>query len=667
MKEFQMGERLLSDPGRSLDLEWIDTNGRGGYASTTIVDCHTRKYHGLLVANLLQPPGRFVLLSKVEDSVCCGSKECFLTTHRYPGVFHPEGYRNQTAFRIDGKPCMTFRIGDRMVEKQIMMCRGEERVLIRYSRDGGLEPMTLRIRPFLAFRDVHGLSRENSVLDARIDRIWNGFKIRPYEGLPELCLQVSGKASVVHEPLWYYRFEYPVEADRGFDAHEDLFQPGYFEMPLKAGTDVFFSASLRAFRGRLKAKWDGEERRRKREALEDRTAAGHFKNKDAGEKALRLTKAGRAFLIKDHGKKPAVLAGYPWFYEWGRDSLISLPGLTFCSGRPEEGAAVLKKFAGFEKNGLMPNVLSEDGIALAYNAADSSLWYFWALQQMMKYTGDVKTLKRDHWPVMKRIIGSYMAGTDHRICTNERGLLHAGDSETPLTWMDAKAGGRSVTPRSGFAVDLNALWYNALCFARETAERFDDRTLDVTDCIGRLRSSFGEAFWIEQERYLGDVLSNGILDRAVRPNQILAVSLPHSPLEPPQWKGVVERVKQDLLTPCGLRTLAAGEAGYRGLYGGDVFARDSAYHQGTVWPWLMGHFGEAWLKAAEDRSAAKDYLLRHVIAFLDRHFEEAGIGCVSEVFDGDPPHRPGGCIAQAWSTSELIRLLRLLNDDPDGG
>jgi len=667
MKELQLKVGLGPDPDTSLGLEWIDTNGRGGYASTTVIDCHARKYHGLLISNLLQPPGRFVLLSKVEDSIFCGGEEYFLTTHRYPGVFHPTGYRNQTAFIVEGTPCMIFRIEDRIVHKRIMMCRGEDRVLIRYSCGRGREPLTLRIRPFIAFRSIHDLGRENGMLDTRISGIRSGFRIRPYEGMPELHVQVGGKASFIPEPLWYYRFEYKVEADRGFDAHEDLFQPGYFELPFKAGKDVFFSAALKEFRGRLKAKWDGEERRRKGEVLRDKKAAGHVKNKGARDGLERLVKAGRAFVIRDHGKEPAVLAGYPWFYEWGRDSLIALPGLTFCSGRPEEGTAILKKFARFERHGLMPNVLSEDGTASAYNAADTSLWYFWSIQQMLKYTGDAKTLRRDHWPVMKRIIGSYRKGTDYRIFMNERGLIHAGDPDTPLTWMDAKAGGRSVTPRCGYAVDLNALWYNALCFARELAERFDDRSLDVTDCIDRLRRSFSETFWIEEGQYLADVVSEGVPDRAVRPNQILAVSLPHSPLEPPQWKGVVGRVRQDLWTPCGLRTLAAGETGYRGRYEGDALARDSAYHQGTVWPWLMGHFGEAWLRAAEDWSAVKGYLLNHVIAFLERHFKEAGIGCVSEVFDGDPPHRPGGCFAQAWSTAEMVRLLRLLNDEPDDG
>lgn len=651
----------------SLTMEWLDTNGLGGYASSTIIDCHTRKYHGLLVSKLRQPPGRFVILSKVEDSVCSGDQEFFLTTHQYPGVLHPQGYRYQTAFRIDDGygPRFTFRIGDTIIHKRIMMVRGDDRVLIRYSREEGRLPFFLRVRPFIAFRSCHELSRENLSLNDKICRIKNGFKIRPYDGMPELFMQTGQRASFSPSPLWYRNFEYPIEAERGFDDHEDLFQPGHFEIPFKEGTDVLISAALKEFKGSLKGQWDAEERRRKQEAASDVVSAASIQNKVARETAAKLIRAGRAFIIRDHEKKPAITAGYHWFCEWGRDALISLPGLTFCSGRPEKGIAILKKFGAFEKNGLLPNVLSEDGRPLAYNSVDSALWYFWAVQQMLKYTGDLKTLKKDLWPVMKRILEHYMAGTDYEIVMDGNGLIHAGDGKTPLTWMDAKAGGYAVTPRSGYAVDINALWYNALSFANDLAKQFGETVLDVGKHVNRMRESFNHTFWIEDGSYLGDVCSGGRLDTAVRPNQILAVSLPCSPLEPSKWAGVVERVKKDLLTPYGLRTLSPGDAAYRGRYEGNAASRDGAYHQGTVWPWLMGHFGEACLKAAEDRPAVKTFLLDLLTPSLKKHFREAGLGFISEVFDGDPPHRPGGCIAQAWSTAEIIRLMRILNDEPD--
>jgi len=662
MTGFRLDEKSVMDVEKYLSLEWLETNGLGGYASSTIINCHTRRYHGLLVSNLAQPSGRFVLLSKLEDSLSCGEQEYFLTTHRYPGVFHPKGFAYQTSFSIDYCPCFTFRIGAMTVCKRIMMIQGKDRVMIRYSREGGGDPVILRVRPFIACRGSHELSRENQLIRKEAFAVKNGFRMRPYDGMPELFVQTGGKAVFSPSALWYRNFEYGVEKQRGFDFHEDLFEPGVFEIFLKEGSDVFVSAATGEFKGPMKAQWDREERRRNQQAAEEDVFAKGTKRRTSRETAAKLIRAGRAFLIKDHARKPAIVAGYHWFYEWGRDSLISLPGLTFCSGRPKEGIDLLKKFSIFEKNGLMPNFISEDGESMAYNTVDSALWYFWAVQQMLKYTGDERTLKKDLWPVMKRILGHYMSGTEYEICMNDNGLLHAGDQDSALTWMDAKADGSAVTPRSGFAVDINALWYNALCFANELAERWGDRTLDIRGYIDRMRESFQEIFWIESGRYLGDVSSDGRLDEAVRPNQILAVSLPFSPLEPSRRAGVVEKVRQDLLTPCGLRTLSESDPAYRGSYEGDSSARDRAYHQGTVWPWLLGHFGEAWLRTEPDNAVVKEFLLNYIQKFTDGHLAEAGIGFVSEVFDGDPPHHPGGCIAQAWSAAEMIRLMSLLDE-----
>lgn len=651
----------------SLSREWLETNGRGGYASSTIIDCHTRKYHGLLVSNLSDPPGRFVLLSKVEDSLTCGGREYALTTHRYPGVYHPLGHEHQVSFHVGDCPCFTFRIGDLTLCKRVMMIRGEDRVMIRYSCEGGEDGEgggILRIRPLIAYRGIHELGRENPCLRKETYPFRNGFMIRPYDGMPELFVQTGGRSRFHREDLWYRRFEYGVEEERGFAGCEDLFQPGVIEMPFLKGADVFLSAALGKCRESLRVLWERETLRRKKQAEKDDLCARDITGGIDKGKTAELIRGGRAFLIRDHRKKPAVVAGYHWFYEWGRDTLIALPGLTFCSGRPEEGIALLKKYAALEKNGRMPNVLSEDGTSGAYNTVDGALWFFWAVQQMLKYTGDLKTFRRDLWPVMKRILDHYMKGADDGIYLGDNGLLHAGTAETALTWMDAKVGGRPVTPRSGYAVEINALWYNALSFAETVAERLGGEKTDLRRYIDRMRESFSRTFWIEEDQYLGDVYREGGLDRSVRPNQIFAVSLPFSPLEPSQWRGIVERVRRELLTPCGLRTLSPADPAYRGRYDGNAAARDGAYHQGTVWPWLIGPFGEAWLKTASDGAAVRAFLLEYVKNLLESHIMDAGVGFVSEVFDGDAPHRPGGCIAQAWSTAEIIRLMRLLGDDP---
>lgn len=357
-----------------------------------------------------------------------------------------------------------------------------------------------------------------------------------------------------------------------------------------------------------------------------------------------------------------IIAGYHWFDDWGRDTLISLPGLTLCCGRPQEGTAILESLGKYEKNGLLPNFFSNEGKGNGYNSVDASLWYFWTVQQMRKYNGDLQKIRTSFWPVMKNIIKNFLAGTVFDIHMSDNGLLHAGNRDTNLTWMDATVGGRPVTPRWGFPVEINALWYNAICFAGELAGLFGELDLFPADLPARIGRSFQDTFWIEEGAYLGDVFSQGALDHAVRPNQIFALSLPFSPLSPAQATGVVDKVKTHLLTPCGLRTLSPDDRAYQGRYEGNEAKRDGAYHQGTVWPWMLASFGEACLKVAEDKKEAKVFLLEQLRSFLRRHLWVAGLGCISEIFDGDPPHTPRGCMSQAWSTGELIRLYSILQE-----
>ena len=380
------------------------------------------------------------------------------------------------------------------------------------------------------------------------------------------------------------------------------------------------------------------------------------------EPLLALLRAGRQFLIRTPSERPAVIAGYPWFASWGRDTLISLPGLAFCTERIGEGIEILTEIGRHEREGLLPNFFSGDGKPEAYNTVDSSLLYFRAVQELLRITGDADLIRERFWPVMTRIIHCFMAGTRYAIGMDERGLLHAGDGRTALTWMDATVGGVPVTPRHGYPVEINALWYNALSFTSTLAERFADPEWSFGDLIARTQVSFRELFWIPEGGYLGDVFRDGILDTAVRPNQLFAVSLPFSPLAPPEQAGVVRKVREELLTPCGLRTLSPADPAYRGRYRGNGAERDAAYHQGTVWPWLLGPFGEAVLKVARDREGEREELRWYLRTFLRNHLREACIGSVSEVFDGDAPHRPGGCIAQAWSVAELIRLFTLLRE-----
>lgn len=643
----------------ALELEWLETNGLGGYASSTLLNCHTRKYHGLLVANIDSPPGRHVLLSKIEDSLQAGDQEIFLSCHQYPGVFFPSDF-SLKAYECEIYPSFIYERAEVEVRKCIMLVSGENRVLIRYYVKRCPSGTVLRLKPFVAFRNYHSLVRENTALNVETREEKNGFSMQPYNDLPPIFVQTNIKSSFSPSPAWYRNFEYLAEERRGYDWREDLFRPGIVEVTVKEGSSIILTAALEPFKGQLKKIWVAEERLRLNAMTACEAQTHRFEQEEDRNNLRRLFLAGQQFLIRTPSGRPSIIAGYHWFQDWGRDTLISLPGLTFCQGLMQEGIDILDAMAPMEKDGLMPNCFAESGDEHAYNTVDTALWYFWAVQQMLKYTGNVEAVREKMWPAMKNIIHYYMKGTSFNIGMNEQGLLSAGDGRHALTWMDAIVHGRPVTPRNGMPVDINALWYNALSFFVELAGRMEEDLPFPKDMLSKLRQAFQETFWIEEGSYLGDVYFEGVLDKAIRPNQILAVSLPYSPLEPYQWKGIVACVRDHLLTPLGLRTLDPDNREYRGRYEGDQPNRDSSYHQGTVWPWLLAHYGEACLRSAEDRTQQKAYLLHLVRSLMDRHIREAGLGCISEVFDGNPPHRPGGCIAQAWSTAGLIQLYYLL-------
>jgi glycogen debranching enzyme len=702
--------------------EWLETDGRGGYASSTISGCHIRRYHGLLVANLKIPEGRHVLLSKLEDSLMIGGKEFFLTHHKYPGAIFPSATSLLREFTLDSGPRFTYQVDDILLQKSILMIRNRDTVLIRYDINHSPEQVFLRLKPLLAFRGYHSLTLENPYICSRTEEIKNGFKIEPYEGMPTLFISTSMASCFLPSTAWYNRFQYTEERERGFGSEEDLFLPGIIEAGFAGNGSIILSVSCEPHHEEAMTLWEtemsqrqgelsGDERMIDRRFMQWRQArpaeqavlwqfepvksavtatlfvpdGGQYPPEDAianpsngshpifaGQTIgftsddrsilLALIKAGRQFLIKTPSGRPAIIAGYPWFESWGRDTLISLSGLTFCTGRVEEGIEILTEIGRHEHKGLLPNFFSADGTPDAYNTVDSSLLYFRAVQEFLRSTGDAKLVYGLFWPVMKRILSHFMEGTMYGIGMDIRGLLQAGDRQTALTWMDASVGGTPVTPRHGCAVEINALWYNALCFTSVLAKGFNDPVFSDREIIPLVRRSFKETFWNSEGDCLGDVFNDGKLDTAIRPNQIFAVALPFSPLDTAEQKSVVRTVRKQLLTPCGLRTLSPDNPAYRGLYRGNGAVRDAAYHQGTVWPWLLGPFGEAALRVATDRVAEKESLRTYLHHFLQGHMREAGIGSVSEVFDGDAPHHPGGCIAQAWSVAELIRLYTLLID-----
>ncbi|MCU0662430.1 MAG: glycogen debranching enzyme N-terminal domain-containing protein [Myxococcota bacterium] len=639
--------------GKSVELEWLETNGRGGYASSTILGCHTRKYHGLLVSNQYAPAGKFVLLSKYEDALVCQGDEHVLSVHRYaPRIFYPRGHRYQTEFRLECFPTFVYEIGQTTVVKEIGMIHGEDTVLVRYTARRNGEGAALRLRPLLACRGFHHLAQENLFLRPRTFPVHKGFKIAPYDGIPQLYFQVSGPFEFFPSPTWYRNFEYFREQERGYEANEDLFSPGMFELPLLEGQEIIVSASTREIDGDLRELWNTEAKRRAELAERCPKEPMH----------RRLCLSAEQFLVRELDRSAAIIAGYPWFLSWGRDSMISLPGLVLRNPAVDESVylEVMRTFAAAEQEGLIPNFLSPDPKEHAYNSVDAALWFAWAAQMWERHTR--QDLPEDLRAVLLRIFERYRDGTRMGIRMLENGLLTCGSEHHQLTWMDANVGGKPVTPRWGCPVEINALWYNLLEMLADMGERYGWSVgRQAAQLAARAKKSFNDEFWLAGAEHLADVVRDDYRDEALRPNQIFAVSLPFSPLEPERQRSVLDAVRATLMTPYGLRTLSPADPAYCPRYEGSQDARDAAYHNGTVWPWLLGAYGEALLKVVLHKEEAIREV-EHVLEHLAGHMKETGLGTISEVFDGDPPPLGKGCISQAWSVAETLRLIGLLKE-----
>ncbi len=665
---------------RVLRQEWLETNGLGDYASSTLVCCNTRKYHGLFVTELARPAGRHVMLSTLEESILMAGREFFISCRKHPGLYHPRGHEYMQEARAGLWPCQRYRFGDLFLSRELMLLPGRHALVVRYlvecdSPDA--PPLTLRLKPLAACRNMHAVRREDGGVDMRSSATLFGASVRPNPELPELFLQTSGPRAYTAAPDWYRKIEYLVEQERGFEWQEDLIMPGVFELAIKPGQPVYFTASTESLqkehgRGEIDALWQEAARRRMEEEAADDSIQAHLALEGKrflirmprdGAQAAPAAPEEAEFHRQYDGAPDAVVAGYHWFGSWGRDTLIALPGLTFCAGRRREGEALLARMGMAARDGLIPNLLLADGNH-AYNSVDASLWYVWAVQMLLREDPEALPFVRRYcWPAIRQIVDAYGQGRVPFISVDVEGFLNVGDENTQLTWMDATANGRPVTPRHGQPVEISALWYNALAFSDWLARKLDARNWrDSEGLRRRMRVVFTHRYWVRDFRgdYLADVWRDGEKDVRVRPNQLLAVSLPYPILEEDNYAAVVSRVRQCLLTPYGLRTLAPSAPDYCSLYEGGPAERDGAYHQGTVWPWLLGAYGDALLRAAWDEQGAVDALLHTLTPLFTRHLKEAGLGSISEIFDGDPPHRPDGCIAQAWSTAESLRLLRTL-------
>jgi predicted glycogen debranching enzyme len=632
---------------RALDGEWLETNGLGGWASGTVAGAHTRRYHGLLVAALHPPVGRMVLLSKIEETLLCNGATYELGCNQYPGAIAPSGYQYLENFAILPFPTWRYRAGTVELVKQIASLHGENTTLVTYTLATAPGPVEMLLRPFVAVRDYHALQHANDSVHRDAAFTDDTLVIQAYDGTPSIYLQVPG-ARFDHAPCWYYRFQYREEQARGLDFEEDLYTHGVLRVTLKPGATLNVLVSTEHPTGRACATLLADEAAR-RDALVNK--AGF-----SGEVERQLVRAADQFVVRRGTDLHTLIAGYHWFADWGRDTMIALPGICLVTGRFAEARDILEAFANSASEGMLPNRFPDAGEKPEYNTADATLWFFIAARAYLRYTKDEAFVRDKLLHVLEDILTWHDKGTRYHIHCDTDGLLFAGEPGVQLTWMDAKVGDWVVTPRIGKPVEINALWYNALVILAELREKFGDpgakelatRALAVKNC-------FAATFWNESTGCLYDVVNGGDKDPSLRPNQIFALSLPHELLPQRQALSVLKAIEQKLLTPVGLRSLAPGSPNYHPHYEGNVHSRDGAYHQGTVWAWLLGPYITALTRLRGDTGREK---ARAMVEALGQHLGQSGLGTIAEIFDAEPPFTPRGCIAQAWSVGEILRACR---------
>ena len=632
-----------------LAAEWLEVGGEGGFASGTVGGERTRRYHALLLTATRPPGGRVVLVNGIEAWVTERGQVTPLTAQRYtPNVAYPQGWLHLTGFSRDPWPSWRYALpGGTQIVHELFVARETSEVVLRWHQEGAAGPCRLEVRPLISGRDYHALHRENPACN--LDSAVTGASVawRPYAVHPSIVAASNGEYRA--EPDWYRNFLYTAERDRGLDCVEDLASPGRFTFDLARGPAVLI---LGANVGR--AQEDSDTRA---QSLAD----AELSRRGAG--ASPLAAAASCYVV-DGSRGKTVAAGYPWFTDWGRDTFIALRGLVLATGRLAEADAILSTWSGLVDQGMLPNRFSENDGAAEYNTVDAPLWFVVGVDAFLNTAANAGYAPIDKGRLaqaVQSILEGFARGTRHGIELDTDGLIRAGEPGLQLTWMDAKIGDRTITPRIGKPVEIQALWINALRIAGSWSDRWAQTERAA-------RAAFQARFPNPQNGGLFDVVDvdhrAGENDPRIRPNQIFAVGgLPYPVLEGDLARGVVDLVERTLLTPLGLRSLAPDDAGYIAHYRGGPAERDTAYHQGTVWPWLTGPFVEAWLRVHGHSPTAKATARTRFLQPLLDHLETAGLGHVSEVADGDPPHTPGGCPFQAWSLGELIRVKRMLDDD----
>ena len=633
---------LMTNLEESLPKELLRTNRSGAYSCSSILDCNTRKYHGLLVVPIPElDDDNHVLLSALDVSVIQHGAEFNLGLHKYRGnTFSPNGHKYIREFNCDKVPTTLYRVGGVVLRKEVVFQHFEDRILIRYTLEDAHSATTLRFKPFLAFRSVRQFTHENAVASREYHNVENGIKTCMYAGYPDLFMQFSKKNTFIFEPNWYHGVEYPKEQERGYDANEDLYVPGYFEMNIKKGESIVFSASIQEFKTKDLCRLFEEE-------VEERSPRDNFFH--------CLVNAAHQFHINDGNGDEYILAGYPWFKCRARDTFVALPGLTLAIEEESYFEAVMRT----AERGLR-EFMDDKPLTVhiaEINQPDVLLWAVWAIQQYGRETGKERCIEK-YGQLVKDIIIYIRSNKHPNLILDDNGLIRTNGRDKAVTWMNSTINGRPAVPRSGYIVEFNALWYNALKFAATIATDMGEphETENLEEMAARCKEAFVDTF-LNEYGYLYDFVDGNMVDWSVRPNMIFAVALDYSPLELNQKKSVLDVCTRELLTPKGLRSLSPKSGGYNPMYIGPQIQRDHAYHQGTAWPWLGGFYMEACLKLY--KRTRLSFIERQMVGYEDEMFYHC-LGTIPELFDGNPPFHGRGAISFAMNVGEILRTLELL-------
>jgi len=653
-----------------LESQWLLTNNRGGYCSSSIAGCNTHRYHGLLVGALTPPTNRILALAQCMEMIICSDNAYNLSTFEFNDRFTPEGYRYLRSFHQDTGVHFHYEVDGNQIIKSVYLDRNSDTVAIEYYFQKVAKSFDFTVRPFAALRDFHSLQKSYSHIICRENE--DGLLIK--HNIPDSCELgiVCNNSQYIKDTQWWFNFAYRTDKQRGQEYNEDLWSPGFFRTSVKKPARIVLWATL----GKSKTISLGTlSKHELKDIQKDLRDHQHWiintaKAKDPTFQKLCL--AADAFITQvsnrkqqncDTAARSTILAGYPWFADWGRDAFISLPGLLLRTNRLEDAKSVLTTFARASEDGMIPNRFDDYEDTPSFNSIDSSLWFINAAFEYYKVANDTETFQQELLPVIKAIIDSYIKGTRFGIHSDTDGLITGGDKNTQLTWMDTKVNGVAFTPRHGKAVEVNALWYNSLCLL---AQYFTDINAELAkdyhNLADKVEINFRRKFWNADKNCLYDCIGpDGTIDSSIRPNQIFAVSLGFSPLTNHHQKLVVDCVRKHLVTNYGLRSLSPEDRNYHGRFEGPPHERDQAYHQGTVWPYLIGPFVESFLKVNNYSFTSKN-TANQMLSGLINHLTETGcLGNISEIFDGDEPHKPRGCIAQAWSVAEVLRIYHLIN------